>query len=78
MEEINNFVKVRAKINWSLDNYSLDNVRKQILAFIDVSLLKSSVQGKNVCPRGPPKIGVTRATIVLPTLGGPKRQTIFP
>ena len=74
MEQINISVKVKAKINWSLDNYSLENVQKQILEFITISLLKGSVQGKNVFPCGPPKVGVTRATLVFPTLGRPKRQ----
>ena len=50
MEQINISVKVKAKINWSLDNYSLENVRKQILESIAISLVKGSVQGKNVCP----------------------------
>ena len=73
MEEINNFVE--SKANWSLEkDYCLwEDVKKQILEFIAVSLLKGSVQGKNVCLFGPPKVGKTSVVLVLSTSGGPQK-----
>ena len=78
MEEINNFVE--SKANWSLEkDYCLwEDVKKRILEFIAVSLLKGSVQGKIVCLCGPPGVGKTSVALVLPNSGGLQRQTIFP
>ena len=50
------------------DHYGLEDVKKRILEFIAVSLLKGSVQGKIVCLFGPPKVGKTSVALVTPTL----------
>ena len=60
------------------DHYSLEDVKKRILEFIAVSLLKGSVQGKIVCLCSLPEVGKTSIALVLPTSGGLQRQTIFP
>ena len=60
------------------DHYGLEDIKKRILEFIAVSLLKGSVQGKIVCLFGLPKVGKTSIALVTPTLGGPHGRTFFP
>ncbi|XP_041371412.1 lon protease homolog, mitochondrial-like [Gigantopelta aegis] len=41
------------------DHYGMEDVKKRILEFIAVSILKQSVQGKILCFYGPPGVGKT-------------------
>ena len=70
-------VHLIAQIILEEDHYGLEDIKKQILEFFAVSLLKSIVQGKIVCLCGSPKVKKTSVALVTPTLGGPQVQTFF-
>ena len=57
------FVECKSRLFLRNDHYSWEDVKKQILEFIAISLLKGSVQGKNISLWGPPLVG-TKAILL--------------